>query len=169
MGIDGGGFHLVGGSIFILLSIYTGQRSSHILRLQWKPNTEGGYIDLERGMIHFLPLGKSQTAKRAATHPIPRRLKPLLRALHGRSTGHVIEYRGRQVKNTKKSFRNALKRAGIEGARGHTTRHTCITWLLRDGEDPWQVAGYVNLSMEMLMKVYGHHCPERLQALADRI
>ncbi len=45
----------------------------------------------------------------------------------------------------------------------HTLKHTCITWLLQDGVDPWQVAGFVRTSLETITRVYGHHCPNRMQ------
>ena len=36
---------------FILLALYTGTRHDANLRLQWNPNTVGGWIDLDAGVI----------------------------------------------------------------------------------------------------------------------
>jgi integrase len=155
--------------IFILLGIYTGQRSKAILGLQWTPNPAGGHIDLERGYINFLPEGAAQSKKRVALQPIPRRLRPLLSALRRQGGTHVIMYQGKPVKSVKKAMRATLDKIGFNDASAHTLRHTCITWLLQRGEDPWLVSGYVGMSIDILMKVYGHHCPDKLRDLADRI
>jgi hypothetical protein len=37
---------------FILIALYTGTRHDAILRLQWIPNTAGGWIDLASGVIY---------------------------------------------------------------------------------------------------------------------
>jgi integrase len=49
----------------------------------------------------------------------------------------------------------------------HTLKHTCITWLLQDGVDPWEVSGFVHTSLETITRVYGHHCPNRMQGAKE--
>jgi integrase len=41
-------------------------------------------------------------------------------------------------------------------------RHTAATWLMQSGTDPWEAAGFLGMSVEMLLERYGHHHPDRL-------
>ncbi|MGA9516954.1 MAG: site-specific integrase, partial [Pseudolabrys sp.] len=45
----------------------------------------------------------------------------------------------------------------------HTLRHTAATWLMQNGVDKWEAAGFLGMSVEMLDRVYGHHHPDHLQ------
>src|ERR1700719_3097040 len=45
----------------------------------------------------------------------------------------------------------------------HTLRHTAATWLMQNGVDPWQAAGFLAMSVKTLLEVYGHHHPEYLK------
>jgi integrase len=56
---------------FILLGLYTGTRHDAILRLQWMPNTIGGWIDLKAGVLYRRPIGAVERGKRRppASHP----------------------------------------------------------------------------------------------------
>lgn len=191
--------------LFALTGLYMGARREAILSLQWAPNREGGYVNLDapQPYIDFLPQGARQSNKRRAISPIPDRLVRFLRyARQKAQTPYVIEasrletlpdgsrkrVMGR-VQDVKTSFRRACLDAGLcdpvldkrgrqtfddEGnpimepnASPHTLKHTCITWLLQDGIDPWQVAGFVHTSLETITRTYGHHCPNRLQAAKD--
>jgi hypothetical protein len=40
---------------FVLIGLYTGTRHDAILRLQWMPNTAGGWFDLDAGMLYRRP------------------------------------------------------------------------------------------------------------------
>jgi hypothetical protein len=52
----------------------------------------------------------------------------------------------------------------------HATGHTAITWLMRAGEDIWEVAGFVSASPKMIQEVYGQQHPDHLKGAtsADR-
>ena len=59
-------------SRFILVAIYTGTRSEAILRMRFMPNTEGGWVDTEAGMMYHRGVGVAETKKRQPPIPIPR-------------------------------------------------------------------------------------------------
>lgn len=146
--------------LFILIGLYHGARKEAILGLQWQPNTEGGYVDLDRGFIDFNPVGRAQTKKRRARVPIASRLLPWLRVARKVTRQFVIECHGKPITDLKKSFATAAVAAGLPKIHPHTLRHTCVTWLLRDGLDVWQVGGFVGMSPQTVQQVYGHHAPE---------
>jgi integrase len=56
---------------FILLALYTGTRHDAILRLQWAPNTGGGWIDLDAGVIYRKAVAAVDSIKRRPPIPIP--------------------------------------------------------------------------------------------------
>jgi len=152
---------------FILIGIYMGARKEAILSLQWQPNTAGGWIDLERGVIDFMPVGRAQTKKRRATSPIPNRLLARLRRIRARTRQFVIEAEGQPIKNIRKSFESACADAGLDDVTPHTLRHTAVSWLMQDGHPAWKVGGFVGMSEKMVNDRYGHHAPEHMQDIAQ--
>lgn len=155
--------------LFILIAIYTGQRSKAILELRWSVSDDGGWIDLERGRINFLAEGADQSKKRRATSSvIPPRLLTFLRYAYAKREGeYVFELRGKRIECNKPAFRKALAAAGFErrGRFRHTLRDTCITWLLDAGMGHWHVSKYIELSLEEVERTYGKKTvggPERI-------
>ena len=49
------------------------------------------------------------------------------------------------------------------GVSPHTLRRTAATWLMKNVTDPWRAAGYLGMSVETLLRVYGHHHPDHLK------
>lgn len=145
--------------LFILLAIYTGRRRDAILSLEWTPSMTGGHVDLERGIIDFRPLGRSETKKRRGQIPIPARLIGLLRGARRRTVRYVIEDAGQPVGSIKKSLASAGRRAGIEGVHPHLLKHTAVTWLARRGVSMEDVSLYTDTTVETLRRVYRQHDP----------
>ncbi len=142
--------------LFILIGLYTGKRSEAILSLRWTD------VDFDNRRIDFNPPGRKRTTKRRPKNPIPPRLLPhLLRAKRrGSDIGPVVHIDGKPVGSIKKAFAAACLRAGLVGVTPHTLRHTCATWLMQSGIDPWEASGFLGMSRETLERVYGHHHPD---------
>lgn len=51
----------------------------------------------------------------------------------------------------------------------HTFTHTAITWGVQRGMDPWDASGYFGLSLDTLIRVYGHHYPDHLRDAAEKM
>jgi len=99
---------------FILLALYTGTRHDAILRLQWTPNTGGGWIDLDAGVLYRKAAASVESSKRRPPVPIPPRLVPHLRRWRGLTARYAIEYAGRQIKSKeRRAWRTARELAGL--------------------------------------------------------
>jgi integrase len=151
--------------LFILIGLYTGRRKQAILSLRWPQ------MNLEAGTIDFEIAGRRRTKKRRGIIKIPPRLLPHLRRARKRGSdlGYVLHVNGERIGDIKKGFAAACERAGIQGASPHTLKHTAATWLMQHGTDPWQAAGFLSISVETLLRVYGHHHPDYQRAAAENI
>lgn len=155
---------------FILVGLYTGTRSAAILGLQWLPNTTGGWIDLDRGLLYRGAVGRVESNKRQPTCSLPTKLIAHLRRVRKRTRRYVIEYEGEPLKRMKRAWHTARKEAGLgKDVTPHVLRHTAVTWRLQAGVDPYEVAGYVGMSVKMVLEHYGHHCPDHQQRARDAI
>jgi integrase len=127
---------------------------------------------LERGRYYRRKQGDAKTNKRQPTVPIPARLLAHLRRWHriDPEAKHFVEYNGGPVTSVKTAFKSAVSLAGLgPGISPHTLRHTAATWLMQRGADPWQAAGYLGMSLEVLLNTYGHHHPDYLSDAVEKI
>jgi integrase len=153
---------------FILIALYTGTRHDAILRLRWRPNTDGGWVDLPSGVLHRRASGAVESGKRRPPVPIPPRLLPHLRRWRRLTATHVIEYAGQPIAQERRAWRTACELAGLGGdVTPHVLRHTCATMLLQLGVSVYDVAGVLGASEEVVRRTYGHHAQDHLrQAVA---
>ena len=149
---------------FILVALYTGTRSDAILRLRFMPNTEGGWVDTEAGILHRRAEGEAETKKRTPTVPLPRRLLAHLRRWERNGARYVVEIDGQRVASVKTAWKRAVAISGIDYCTRHDLRHTAVTWAMQRGADKWAAAGFFGLSLDMLESVYGHHHHDHLQS-----
>jgi integrase len=144
--------------LFILIGLYTGQRKAAILSLRWSQ------VDLDSARIDFNSPGERRSKKRRARQPIGGRLLAHLRRarIRGSELGFVINENGSKLKDIKRGFSSACKRANLENVTPHVLRHTCATWLMQRRVPLWEAAGYLDMTPETLQRVYGHHHPDFL-------
>ena len=149
--------------LFILLALYTGARKEALLSLRWPQ------VDLDRRRIDFNPPGRKRTSKGRAVIPIPRRLMVLLRLARKRGSdlGYVLHQDGERLLDIKHSFARACRDAGLPDVTPHTLRHTCGTWMARDGVDLWEVGGWLGQSHARTTELYAHHHPDYFAAALE--
>jgi integrase len=155
---------------FILIGLYTGTRHKAILGLQWMPNTLGGWVDLEAGIMHRRGDGQAETKKRQPPVRIPPRLLAHMKRWRRNDKGirHVVHYAGEPIKRLERSFRFTRVDAGLDaGVTPHTLRHTAATWRMQRGIDIWETAGFLGMTVETLEKHYGHHHPDFQKSAAE--
>ncbi len=163
---------------FILLGLYTGTRSGAIASLRWMPNTTGGWVDLERGVIHRRGIGESETNKRRPPAKVGARLLAHLRrwkrlddAARDRAARQagapvalflsVVSYEGEPVLKVRRAWESAVELGHLgPHVTPHILRHTRATWMMQAGVEVWEAAGHLGMSPRMLQDVYGHHHPD---------
>ena len=150
-------------ALFILIGLYTGRRKEAISSLRWTA------VDLERGWIDFRRPGEAETKKRRGKCRIPARLLPHLRRARrfGSDLGYVVSEDGSPLRDVKKAFASAVRKAGLSDVSPHVLRHTAASWLMQAGHDPWKVADFLSMSLATLLKVYGHHHPDHQSEIAE--
>lgn len=157
---------------FILIGLYTGTRAAAIASASATRGEGRSFIDLERGVFYRLAQGARATKKRQTPVPLPGRLLAHLRrwAEIDPPGSHFVEWNGKPVASVKTGFARGVAKAGLEGkVTPHTLRHTAATWLMQNGTDVWQAAGYLGMSPEMVEKTYGHHHPDYMAEARDAI
>ena len=162
---------------FILIAVYTGTRRDRVLRLQWVENLEGGWIDLDKGMLHRRSRTEVETKKRAPSVPLGNRLLAHMRRWRRLTTRYVIERNGRPIEGLFNSWERIARDAGLnfdgqdraDRVVPHTLRHTCVSWLLAEGETVFNVGKYVGMLPTMVERVYGHITNDQQRSTANAI
>lgn len=157
---------------FIVIGLYSGTRAGAIASASPIPAIGRSYVDLDRGVFYRRAIGNAETNKRQPPMPIPPRLLAHMRRWHSRGliARHFVEFNGEGVKSVKTAFKRAVTLAKLgAGVSPHTLRHTAATWLMQNGTEPWQAAGYLGMSVETLLKVYGHHHPDYLSDAVEKM
>jgi integrase len=148
---------------FVLVGLYSGSRHAAICGAALQPAIGRGYVDLERGVFHRSAEGARETKKRQPPARLPDRLLAHLRRWKRLdiATNAVVEWNGKPVRSVRKGFAAAVKTAELDKpVTPHTLRHTAATWMMQNGADLWQAAGFLGMTVEMLERRYGHHHPD---------
>ena len=157
---------------FILIALYTGTRAAAVAADSPIKNDGHSYVDLEQGMFYRLSQGSRATKKRQPPVPLPPRLLAHMRRWVSKKIAkhHFVEWNDKAVQSVTVGFRNAVRRAGIEGkVTPHTLRHTAATWLMQAGVSLWEASRFLGMTQETLEHVYGHHHPDNLRGAANAI
>jgi integrase len=148
---------------FILVGLYTGTRSAAICGAALMPTVGRGHVDLEQGVFYRRAIGRRQTKKRQTPVKLPPRLLAHLRRWErlGLARKVVVEWNGKAVASVRKGFEAAVRAAGLGAdVTPHILRHTCATWLMQKGVNPWDAAGFLSMTVQQLEQGYGHHHPD---------
>lgn len=152
-------------------STYSGLRRSNVMRLRWQS------VDLDREVAWV----DAKDAKGGSVIPVPLSKKSVevLRAQEGKHPEYVFTFRGKPVRDVKKSFKKALVAAGIDVVerngvktstfRWHDLRHTWASWHTQNGT-PVRVLQELGgwQSTEMLER-YSHLSPDHLRKWTENV
>lgn len=151
---------------FVLLGLYTGTRAEAIASASPRRVEGRSWVDLDRGVFYRLQEGRKATNKRQPPVKLPAHLLGFLRRwarpdADDKVPEFFVEWNGKPVTTSvKKGFASAVEGAKIEHATPHTLRHTAATWLMQNGVEIWEAAGFLGMSEQILRNVYGHHHPD---------
>lgn len=155
---------------FILLALYTGTRHSAAASLRWGVNSSAGWIDLDRGVLYRRAEGERQSNKKKPPARLNARLLGHMRRARKRTINGPVEYAGEVVAEIDTGFNRARLIAGLgEDVTPHTLRHTAATWGMQNRADPWELSGYLGMSMKTLTERYSHHHPDYQLGAANAI
>ena len=141
----------------VLLTAYQlGQRFSEIVGLSWDR------VDVKRGFITLRSLDtKTKTARQVPMTPDVKvtlqrlaKVRSLTTAATEAASRHVFTYEGRSLQRVSRSFKTALKDAGITDFRFHDLRHCASTNLRRAGVDTATAMKIVGHKSEKMWKRY---------------
>lgn len=160
---------------FILMGLYTGTRAAAIAAASPRREHGRAFVDLNAGIFYRLKIGKRATNKRQPPAPLPPRLLAHMRRWERKKiiANCFVEWHGQPVKSVKNAFARAVEVAKLDLTDGnvtpHTLRHTAGTWLMQRGADPWEAAGFLGMSVKVLIDTYGHHHPDYMRGAAFAI
>ncbi|ATC25306.1 hypothetical protein CA608_12565 [Caulobacter vibrioides] len=153
---------------FILLGLYTGTRHSVLTKLLWKQSRLQAWVDLGGGVIYRRGADeKEQKTKRRPLVVLPPRMIAHMSRWHKldmkaeRAVMTVLHHGGEPIRGKiRTGFASCVRDAGLSGEiTPHWLRHTAATWLMENGANAWEAAGYLGMEVATLEKNYGHRRP----------
>jgi integrase len=144
---------------FILIALYTGTRKEAVLSLGFNPSLHGGWIDVERGLMHRRGAAERETSKSRRPIPMTARLAAHCRRWLRKGANWAVEIDGQRIGNIKHAFEWARDKAGLPDVTPHTLKHTAITWGIQRGLTVEDAADYFDTSAETIRSTYYHHSP----------
>jgi integrase len=163
---------------FILVGLYSARREETIRRTQWVPTTTHPWMNLDAMVYQGRGAEERRTKKRRPPATIANRLRPHLvrwRNIDSRraagcqlETGEEIRFVVNRMHDgqplagkIRTAWEGILEHAGLgDDVVHHSLRHTAATWLMQQGTDHWQAAGWLGMTVEQLEQTYGHHHPD---------
>jgi integrase len=133
----------------IVIALDTGMRRGEITSQRWED------VDFAQKVL-FVTHSKTPEGE-SREIPLTERLHAHL-VHHRKSEGLVIDFKGRAVRIVKRSWKTALKNAGVRHVRFHDLRHTFNTRLMEAG-----------VLQEIRMALMGHSSGARVHALYTHI
>jgi integrase len=148
---------------FMIVARWMGSRAGVICSasIEKKRPVGRSWIDLTSGLFHGRAEGERASRKRKQLVRVPPELLAHLRRWRRAGQRYVVEWNGKPVLRIIKAHTAAVAAAGLgPDVTPHTWRHSLATWLMQDGTEAFKAAGFIGMSVETLLRVYGHHHPD---------
>lgn len=150
--------------LFVVLALTTAGRKSAILDLTWDR------VDFDRRRINLESPGERNRKGRASTPMTDLAEQELRVAKAAAQTDHVIEFVGKPVKDIRKGFGAAARRAGLPNITPHDLRHTAAVWMAEAGTSMEQIGQYLgHTDPQITYRVYARFSPEHLRKAAEAL
>lgn len=154
-------------SRFVVLAYYTAGRKASIESLEWSQ------IDLLGNRINLQGARDPLTKKRRPIVAVPLEIQERMKQWSSTPSGPFViggsgDIRYEFDKAAALASLAELSRSGLRQP-GRTTphllRHSRATHLLQDGKKPYAVANLLGDTIQTLLRVYGHACPDYMSEL----
>lgn len=153
---------------FIIITIGGAFRKSETLKLKWDR------IDFKHQLILFDP--EDQKSRRVASTPISSDVMPFLLELKAYHDEHCrwspwvfCRKRGDRIRDVRRSFGSAVKRAGIPHTWIHMLRHTAASWLVQNGMPLQKVQQVLRHASITQTERYAYLNPEHTREAVDKL
>jgi integrase len=156
----------------ILIGIYSDTGPGAMLKLRWVPSISGGWVDVDNGILHRRGSQETRSRKRQPPvrihHRLLRHLRKWRRDDLAKGTTNVIHFEGRPIKTVRRSWETVRQAAGAQRKdTPHVLRHSAATWFMSWGLHVALIAGYLGMSIDVLMTVYAHFHPQFQEVAAQ--
>ena len=158
---------------FIELALNTGCRKGELLNLKWEN------IDFSTRLLHLeqTKSGEWQTVpiNEDARQVLVRRIRlrdeicPDTPWVFFHLTSALNTKVGDRVKNVRKAFSTACRRAGIDNFHIHDLRHTFASWLVMNGTPLFEVSKLLRHASIQMTERYAHLAPDHLHDAVDNL
>jgi integrase len=146
---------------FVVLAAETAARKTSILTLRWHQ------VDLKARLIHFQNDGNQRTKKRRVPVPMSDVVFDVMtRAWAERTQDEWVLDTPYSIQHHFDALVMAAGK-GFEGVTPHTLRHTWATHAARAGVPLFEIAGVLGDTLQTVMRVYAHHCPDHLRGAVN--
>jgi len=155
-------FHI---KLWVLASLSTAGRPSHILQLTWDR------VDLQSRICNLDDPLRDATKKGRARVPINDDFLAALKVAKELATiAHVIEYNGQPVLSVKKGLQEACRRAKLKGVTTYVLRHTAGVWMAQASVPMAEISQYMgHSSTSVTERVYARFHPDYLRRAGDAL
>jgi integrase len=146
----------------VTFALATGLRQGNVLGLTWEQ------IDMERRIATIT--GYDMKNGESLGVPLNDVAIGVLERQKGKHKERVFTYLGRPLNSANtKTWRKALKAAGIKDFRWHDLRHTWATWLRQADVPTWVLQELGGWKSEAMVRRYAHLSVKHLAPYADQL
>ena len=156
--------------VIVTTALQTGLRWNEIMNLKWSQSPESNYVDFDNNVIvihstwsksmksRFIPLSYALRAE----------LVFLKKFVHGEYIFANLKT-GKPFNNIRKSFRRAVKNAGLKDLKFHDLRHVFASRLVQKGVDLYVVQQLLGHSTPKMTQRYAHVQPDHFKSAIREI
>ena len=145
----------------IQAGLMTGLRKGDLLRLKWED------VDLEKGILFF---NEQKKRGKRTVKVLNSDMLALLQGIPAKNDGYIFHGPdGRPLKDCQRSFRTALKKAGIKDFHFHDLRHTSASWMVMKGASMKAVQEHLGHSNLSMTERYSHLSPAFQKSEVERL
>jgi integrase len=145
----------------VMAALLTGLRRGDILRLKWAD------VDLDKGILFFFEQKKGNKRKIKILNSD---MINLLKSIPKGESEFIFNGRdGQPLKDVKRSFKTALKKAGIRDFHFHDLRHTSASYMVMKGASLKSVQEHLGHTSLTMTQKYAHLSPEFQRAEVEKL